>query len=186
MTRAYVGMGANVGDRLAALLAAAAALDAREDTSVVSASPVYETEALVLPGAAPQPDHLNAVLALDTALAPLALLRVLRAIERASGRDPAAPRWSPRPLDLDVLLYGARLLATPALTVPHPGLAERRFVLRPLADLAPDLVVPGTGRTVAQMLAATPDRSRVVRTAYGAGVHDTPSPNDHSGQGSGT
>ena len=189
MTRAYVGLGSNVGDRLAALRAAAVALDARPDTSVAAASPVYETEALVLPGAAPQRDHLNAVLALDTALAPLALLRVLRVTERAAGREPARPRWSPRPLDLDLLVYGARLLATPALTVPHPALAGRRFVLRPLADLAPDLDVPGTDRTVAEMLAATPDRSRVVRTSgsvYGAGVHGTPSPNDHSGQGSGT
>lgn len=165
MTRAYVGVGANVGDRLAALRAATAALDARRDTRVAAASPVYETEALVRPGAEPQPDHLNAVLALDTALAPLALLRVLRAVERAAGRDHAAPRWSARPLDLDVLVYGARQLDTPALTVPHPGLARRRFVLRPLADLAPALVVPGTGRTVAEMLAATPNRSRVARTA---------------------
>ncbi len=165
VTRVYVGLGANVGDRLAALRGAAAALGSRADTSVAAASPVYETEALVPPGAEPQPDHLNAVLALDTALTPLALLRALRAVERAAGRDHTAPRWSARPLDLDVLVYGARQLATPALTVPHPGLAERRFVLRPLADLAPGLVVPGTGRTVADMLAATPDRSRVARTA---------------------
>ena len=164
-TRVYVGAGANVGDRLAALRAAVGALDGRADTAVVAASPVYETEALVPPGAPAQPDHLNAVLALDTALAPLALLRTLRAAERAAGRDHAAPRWSPRPLDLDVLVYGPRRLAGPALTVPHPELAARRFVLRPLADLAPDLVVPGLGRTVAELLAATPDRSRLAPTA---------------------
>ena len=163
VTRAYIGAGGNVGDRLAALRAAADALDARPDTTLAGASAVYETEALVLPGAPPQPDHLNAVLALDTSLGPLALLRVLRAIERAAGRDHARPRWSPRPLDLDVLVYGRRQLATPALTVPHPELAARRFALRPLADLAPDLVVPGLGRTVADLLRDTADRSRATR-----------------------
>ena len=164
VTRAYVGAGGNVGDRLAALRAAADALDARPDTAVAGASPVYETEALVAPGAPPQRDHLNAVLALDTRLGPLALLRVLRALERAAGREHGRPRWSPRPLDLDVLVYGPRQLATAALTVPHPELAARRFVLRPLADLAPDLVVPGLGRTVADLLRDTPDRSRAART----------------------
>ena len=166
MTRAYVGAGGNVGDRLAALRGAADALGARPDTTLAGASPVYETEALVWPGTPPQPDHLNAVLALDTALGPLALLRVLRALERAAGRGPAQPRWSPRPLDLDVLVYGTRQLATAALTVPHPEIAARRFVLRPLADLAPDLVVPGLGRTVGDLLRDTPDVSRATRTAF--------------------
>ena len=164
MTRAYVGAGANVGDRLAALRAAADALDARADTALAGVSPVYETAALVPPGAPAQPDHLNAVLALDTALEPAALLQVLHGIERAAGREHGRPRWSPRRLDLDVLVYGARQLAGPALTVPHPELAARRFVLRPLADLAPELVVPGLGRTVAELLRDTPDRLGVTRT----------------------
>lgn len=163
VTRAYVGLGANVGDRLAALRDATARLGARTDTTVVSASAVYETEALVLPDAPPQPDHLNAVIALDTELGPRALLRVLRGLERAAGRDHDRPRWAPRPLDLDLLLYGDRLIRTPDLHVPHPALADRLFVLRPLAELAPDHTVPGLDRTVAHLLAATSDPSRAAR-----------------------
>lgn len=166
MTLAYVGMGGNLGDRRAALAGATGALGVRADTEVVAASPVYETEALVLPGADPQPDHLNAVLALRTALSPAGLLRVLQSLERAAGRRPGATRWSARPLDLDVLLYGLRQLDGPGLRVPHPALAQRAFVLRPLADLAPDLVVPGTGRTVAALLAACPDTGRIVQTEH--------------------
>ena len=94
-----IGMGGNVGDRLAALRRAVAAFDAHPEVDVVAVSPVYETEALVPPGAAPQADHLNAVAVVETTLAPFAMLRVLHGIERAAGRDPFAPRWSPRPLD---------------------------------------------------------------------------------------
>ena len=168
---AFVGLGANAGDRLAALRGAVRALRALEGVAVVAVSGVYETEAHVLPGAAPQPDHLNAVAWLRTSRAPAALLAALHAVERAAGRDPDAPRWSPRPLDLDLLLYGD--LATEAdpgpergrgLRLPHPRLAERRFVLAPLAELAPDRVVPGLGRTVAEWLAATTDTAAVRRT----------------------
>ena len=166
MTPAFVALGANVGDRLAALRGAVAALDARADTAVTAASAVYETEALVLPGADPQPDHLNAVVALRTSLGPTALLRVLHAVERAAGRDPNAPRWSPRPLDLDLLLFGDAVVETPALRVPHPALAQRRFVLAPLADVAAARVVPGLDQTVADLLAACPDGGRVEPTTY--------------------
>ncbi len=163
---AFVGLGANVGDRLAALQAAVDAIASLPGVRVDAASEVYETEAHVLPGQSPQPDHLNAVVRLRTALAPEALLAGLHAAERAAGRDPAAPRWSPRPLDLDLLLYGGLVLATEALTLPHPRLAARRFVLQPLADLAPDTVVPGTGRTVAELLGSCPDRARIARTPF--------------------
>lgn len=161
---AYVGLGANEGDRLAALRTAVAALDALRATRVTAVSPVYETEAHVLPGQPPQPDHLNAVVALRTLLPDLDLLRALHRLERAAGRDPQAPRWSPRPLDLDLLVYGRRQRGEGPLVVPHPRLAHRRFVLRPLADLAPDLVVPGLGRQVTALLAATADASRVEPT----------------------
>ena len=163
---AFVGLGANVGDRRAALQAAVDALAATPELRVDAASGVYETEAHVLPGQPPQPDHLNAVVRLWTSLAPEALLAALHAAERAAGRDPAAPRWSPRPLDLDLLLYGDTVLSTPALTLPHPRLAARRFVLQPLADIAPGLVVPGAGRTVADLLAACPDGARLARTPF--------------------
>ncbi|MDT0632914.1 2-amino-4-hydroxy-6-hydroxymethyldihydropteridine diphosphokinase [Rubrivirga sp. S365] len=170
----YVGLGSNVGDRLAALRAAVAVLDGHAETAVEAASPVYETEAHVLPGAPPQRDHLNAAVRVRSRLRPEAFLReVAQAAERRAGRDPDAAPWSPRPLDVDVLLYGALVIpggagkgeAAAPLVVPHPRLAARRFVLRPLADLAPDLAVPGLGATVAELLAATPDRSRVDRTA---------------------
>jgi 2-amino-4-hydroxy-6-hydroxymethyldihydropteridine diphosphokinase len=161
---AYVGMGANAGDRAAALRAAVAALDATDGVRVARVSPVYEAEAHRLPGQPPQPDHLNAVLRLRTALAPDALLDVFRVLEQAAGRDPGAARWSPRPLDLDLLLYGDLVLDAPALTLPHPRLAVRRFVLRPLADLAPDVAVPGLDATVADLLATCPDAARVEPT----------------------
>ena len=164
MTDAFVGLGANVGDRLAALRAAVGAMAGLDGTEVVAASSVWETEAHVLPGTAPQPDHLNAAVHLRTSLSPTALLAALHAIERAAGRDPDAPRWAPRPLDLDLLLFGAWTLDADGLTLPHPRIAARRFVLAPLAELAPDRVVPGLDRTVADLLAATPDTADVRRT----------------------
>ncbi|MDX1419323.1 MAG: 2-amino-4-hydroxy-6-hydroxymethyldihydropteridine diphosphokinase [Rubricoccaceae bacterium] len=161
---AYVGLGANAGDRAGALRAAVAALDATAGVRVEAVSPVYETEAHRRPGQEPQPDHLNAVAEVRTTHAPDALLGVFHALERLAGRDAEAPPWSPRPLDLDLLLYAGRVLETPTLTLPHPRLAERRFVLQPLADLAPDLVVPGAERSVADLLAACPDAARVEPT----------------------
>ncbi|MEM1054522.1 MAG: 2-amino-4-hydroxy-6-hydroxymethyldihydropteridine diphosphokinase [Bacteroidota bacterium] len=159
----FIGLGANVGDRLTALQRALDGLAATPGIAVTAVSPVYETEAHVLPGTPPQPDHLNAVARLTTPLAPHAFLDALHAEERRAGRDPDAPRWSPRPLDLDVILWGAAAFQTERLTVPHPRLAERRFVLAPLADLACDLRIPGLGRSVSDLLAATPDRARLAR-----------------------
>ena len=158
----FFGLGANAGDRLAALQSAVAAL--AQVGTVVAISPVYETEAHVLPGQVPQPDHLNAVVQVETAAAPNALLAAIRAAERDAGRDPGAARWSARPLDIDVLLLGDEMLVRPDLIVPHPRLALRRFVLAPLADLAPGLVVPGLNQTVADLLAVCPDTARIART----------------------
>ncbi len=103
-----------------------------------------------------QPDFLNAVATGRTVLPPLDLLRLLRRLEAAAGRLRSGAPNGPRPLDLDLLLYGDRRIDLPELVVPHPRLGERRFVLAPLADLLPDLVVPGTGRTVASLLAMAP------------------------------
>lgn len=116
-------------------------------------SPLYRTEPV---GGPPQPDFLNAVAAGVTRLAPLALLAFLHDLERASGRVRTAERGGPRPLDLDLLLYGDREIALPGLLVPHPRLRERRFVLAPLADLRPSLVVPGTRLSVTRLLALAP------------------------------
>ena len=160
--RAYLGLGANEGDRLGALQRAIEALKGTEGVRVIAASPVYETEAHT-PGEA-QPPYLNAVLAIETRLPPDALLAHLHRIEGEAGRR-RTRRWAPRPLDLDVLLFGDRALQEPHLTIPHPGLALRRFVLAPLADLAPDAAVPGLG-SVRDLLAACRDPHAIARTHH--------------------
>lgn len=119
-------------------------------------SPLYETEPW---GVAPQPPFLNAVARLETPLAPRPLLDALKAIERAMGRD-TSRFGAPREVDLDILLYDGLVLDEPGLVVPHPRLHLRAFVLAPLADLAPGLVEPRSGRTVAGLLAALPEAER--------------------------
>ncbi len=103
----------------------------------------------------PQPDYLNTAALARTRLPPEAVLAIAKALEQAAGRRPA-PRHAPRPLDVDLLLYGAALSTSPELVLPHPGLAARRFVLAPLAAIAPDLPVPPDGVTVAELLARLP------------------------------
>ncbi len=149
--RAYVGVGTNLGDRWAHLALAARALSAAPRVALVRASRVLDTAPL----GPPQPRFLNAALELETGLTPRQLLGLLQEIERQALRRPSV-RWGPRSLDLDLLLLGGLAVAERGLSVPHPGLAARRFVLQPLAELAPALVVPGTGRTVAALLAAAP------------------------------
>jgi 2-amino-4-hydroxy-6-hydroxymethyldihydropteridine diphosphokinase len=149
--RAYVAVGTNLGDRWAHLVHAARALRGVPRTAVVAASRVYDTA----PVGPPQPRYLNAVLALETGQPPAALLAALRAVE-ASALRRRDVRWGARTLDLDLLLHGEAVVATPELTLPHPGLRDRRFVLAPLADLAPGLEVPGLGEDVATLLARAP------------------------------
>jgi len=149
--RAYVGVGTNLGDRWAHLALAGRALSAAPRVALLRASRVIDTAPL----GPPQPRFLNAALELETGLTPGQLLRLLQAIEREALRRPSV-RWGPRSLDLDLLLVGDLRCAEPGLTLPHPGIASRRFVLQPLAELCPDRVVPGTGRTVAALLAAAP------------------------------
>ncbi|MCB1866296.1 MAG: 2-amino-4-hydroxy-6-hydroxymethyldihydropteridine diphosphokinase [Chromatiales bacterium] len=162
MTRAYVGLGANLGDPATRIGQAFNALAGTERTTLVARSPVYRSAPL---GPPDQPDYLNAVAALDTALEPAALLDALFAIERAAGRDRrAGTRWGPRVLDLDLLLFGARVASDPKLTLPHPQMHRRDFVLQPLLDLAPDIVIPGRGPAVA-LLAALDERHDLRRVA---------------------
>lgn len=146
--KTYLALGANLGDRAGALERATSALGA-EGVVVRRVSPIVESPAL-LPAGAPADwnrPFLNCVVEAETALEPATLLDALKRIETALGRAPAE-RWAPRPIDLDILLYGDERIETDRLTIPHAGLTERPFFLTPLAALAPGLVVPGTGRTV--------------------------------------
>jgi 2-amino-4-hydroxy-6-hydroxymethyldihydropteridine diphosphokinase len=141
--RAFVGLGGNVGDVAEAFASAAARMDALPSTRLLRVSRRYRTPAW---GLAAQPDFLNAVAMLETALSARELLDALLAIERAHGRDRAGEtRWGPRTLDLDLLLYGDRAIEEPGLRVPHPHLHERAFALRPLLDIAPGVSIPGHG-----------------------------------------
>ena len=139
--RVFVGLGANLGDARATLALALAELAALPQTQLVAVSALYRSRPVDAEG----PDFINAVAELRTTLEPPELLLALQAIERAHGRE-RPYRNAPRTLDLDLLLFGQRLIDEPGLTVPHPRLHERAFVLRPIADLAPDLVHPRLGR----------------------------------------
>ena len=147
MTRAYVALGSNLGDREASLRGALAGLAGTKGITLAAVSRLYETE----PVGPPQGRYLNAVAALDTTLAAPALLARLHELERAAGRRRTAERNEPRSLDLDLLLFGDASLDGPGLVVPHPRLHERAFVLVPLAELAPELVHPRLGLRIAEL-----------------------------------
>jgi 2-amino-4-hydroxy-6-hydroxymethyldihydropteridine diphosphokinase len=134
VTRVFVGLGSNLGDRRARLAEAVGSLD-----GVVAVSPVYETDPV---GGPDQDDYLNLVVEIDTGLAPRELLGVCHRLEAAAGRV-RAERWGPRALDVDILWIDGVVVDEPDLQVPHPRLFDRRFVLAPLRDLAPDLVSIG-------------------------------------------
>jgi 2-amino-4-hydroxy-6-hydroxymethyldihydropteridine diphosphokinase len=147
MTVAYIGLGSNLGDREETLRDALARL---AELGEVRVSCFHETDPV---GVTDQPKFVNAVAELSTQLAPRDLLDALLAIERELGRDRSREqRWGPRTLDLDLLLYGGEMIDEPGLTVPHPRLADRRFVLEPLHELVPGLVLPD-GTRVGDLLA---------------------------------
>lgn len=140
---AAIGLGGNVGDAAATLRQAAQALDALPGTRLLRLSRLYRTPAW---GVEDQPDFVNAVALVQTALAPRPLLEALLEVERRFGRDRARERrWGPRTLDLDVLLYGAQVVDEPGLQLPHPRLHLRAFALAPLLEVAPDAEIPGFG-----------------------------------------
>ena len=149
---AWIGLGANLGDAPAALAAAVQALGALPGTQLQRCSRLYRSAPVDAGG----PDYYNAVVQLQTTLAPLALLQALQAIEQAAGRE-RPYRNAPRTLDLDVLLYGSARIDSPALTVPHPRMAQRAFVLRPLAELAPERVSTAQWQAVADQSCAPLD-----------------------------
>ena len=158
--RIVIGLGANLGDRLASMRQAEARI--AEVATVRARSRVYETAPV---GLVEQPPFLNAAIAVESALSPLALLDALLAIERSLGRDRSedAVRWGPRTMDLDLLLYGDLIVEEPDLVVPHPELIRRSFVLVPLVELDPLLVHPGTGETLLSHLSRLNTRPPVKR-----------------------
>ena len=147
MTRAFIGLGSNLGDRRALLTEAIEALDWGE-IKVVARSSVYETEPVG--GPAGQPAFLNQVIAADCAVDARAVWERCHAVENALGRARAAEvRWGPRTIDLDLLLFGEHVIDEPDLIVPHPRMHERAFVLAPLIEIAPDIEIPGRGSAAA-------------------------------------
>lgn len=148
-SRVMIGLGSNLGDRRATLEGAVAALAAFPEVEVIRVSGFIETEPVG--GPPEQGPYLNAAIEVETTLDPLGLLRVLQEVEGGFGRVRSV-RWGERTLDLDLLLFDDLVFDSPELTVPHPRMTGRRFVLEPLAEIAPTKVVAGTGRTVAQWL----------------------------------
>ena len=159
MTTVYLALGSNLGDRRANLEAAVARLGPA--VTVTARSAVYETAPMYVTD---QPAFLNMALRAETDLAPEALLAHLKGIEAVLGRRSGGERFGPREVDLDILLYGDAVLANAALEVPHPRMAERAFVLRPLADVAADVRHPVLGRTIADLLAEAPGAETVVES----------------------
>lgn len=152
MERIYIGLGSNLAEPVQQLLSALAALAALPHTQLLASSSLYASDPL---GPADQPRYVNAVAMLDSTLQPHALLDALQRIEQEQGRTRKAERWGPRTLDLDILLFGNRILDDARLQVPHYHMHARPFVLYPLAELAPELLLPD-GRALGELLAACP------------------------------
>jgi 2-amino-4-hydroxy-6-hydroxymethyldihydropteridine diphosphokinase len=150
MTRIYLSLGSNVGDREANLHAALGAL--ADKVRIDAVSSLYETDPV---GITDQPPFLNLAAGGTTDLAPRELLTFVKEIEHEIGRRPTF-RWGPRVVDIDILLYGDESVAEPDLTIPHVEMPNRAFVLVPLTDIAPDAVHPGLGMSVRQLLASVP------------------------------
>ena len=149
---AFIGLGANLGEPETQVRTAIAALGKLPKTRLVRASSLYRSAPV---GYRDQPEFVNAVAEIETELGPDALLKDLLAIEARFGRTRSFPN-APRTLDLDLLLYGDRIIAQPGLVVPHPRMDERAFVLAPLAEIAPDTIVPGKGTAAALLSACKP------------------------------
>lgn len=158
----FIGLGSNLGERHRFLNAAAEELRRLPDTKVVWYSSVYETDPY---GVKDQPRFLNAVGEIETSLLPPELLKELKRIEQSAGRK-ERERWGPREIDLDILLYDGLVFSDETVTVPHPELERRKFVLLPLREIAPDRVHPVSGMTVEELARRCRDEGRVVKTSY--------------------
>lgn len=158
VVRAYIGLGGNLDNPVLRIKAARAAVKSLAGVGEAGFSSLYRSTPM---GPSGQPDYVNAVMAVDTSLTPLDLLDRLQAIEVAAGRVRQGERWGPRTLDLDLLLFGDCLIRSERLIVPHPGLAEREFVLYPLREIAPELEIPGLGRLL-ELCESCPTRGLTV------------------------
>jgi len=160
MAQVFLGLGSNIGNRLWYLKRAIEAICKIEQAKAVGISSVYETEPV---GYKEQNKFLNLVIELDTQIEPIELLVILQQIEYALGRC-KRERWGPREIDIDILLYGEMIVRTSSLTIPHPELEHRRFVLIPLSEIAPGAIHPVHKKTIAELLQQCPDSSGVVKT----------------------
>lgn len=160
--RVFLGLGSNVGEREKFLSRAVARLKKVQSIKLVWASSVYETDAV---GKTDQPRFLNAVLEIETALEPRELFAEVKSIEQQVGRT-ESERWGPREIDIDILLYDGLVFSDDVVTVPHPELERRKFVLVPLKEIAPDLVHPVNGMTMEELVAACKDAGRVVQSYH--------------------
>ena len=142
MVSAYIGLGANLDNPHRQVLLAIETLSLASGCKCLSVSSLYRSHPM---GPQDQPDYVNAVMSIETSLSPLALLDILQSIEQQQGRVRGIEQWGPRTLDLDLLLYSDQMIDLPRLKIPHPGLHERSFVLYPLNEIAPALVIPGHG-----------------------------------------
>ena len=157
---AYIGIGSNLDEPAAQVGKAFAAVQALPDSGFARCSPLYRSAPM---GPSSQPDFVNAAAAVLTRLEPHELMRELQAIEKAQGRRRDAAHWGPRVLDLDLLVLGSLVIDEPDLRIPHPGIAERNFVLFPLADLAPNMHVPGRGSVQRLLAEIGTDGARIER-----------------------
>lgn len=138
----FIGIGSNLDDPVKQMQEAWSALSVLRNTQLVSTSSLYGSDPM---GPQDQPDYVNSVAEISTQLSPLCLLDELQAVEDKQGRVRGHNRWTARTLDLDLLLYGQQVLTSERLTVPHPGITERSFVLMPLLEIAPNCIIPGKG-----------------------------------------